>query len=56
MTTEEFAINEETKVRPVVSTDCSYNDHTSCEGDESTLWPDGTFSMRKCSCPCHEMF
>lgn len=54
MTPEEWQANEATKVRPVVSTDCRYNDHALCEGSESALWPDGTFSERVCSCPCHQ--
>lgn len=45
--------NAEYKVRPVVSTDCTFGDHQSCEGEESALWPDATFTMRKCSCECH---
>jgi hypothetical protein len=46
--------NAELKHRPVVSMDCRYNDHQSCEGQESALWPDGDFTIRRCSCPCHE--
>ena len=53
MTLEEWKANEATKVRPVVSMDCRYNDHSSCEGSESALWPDGTSSVRRCICPCH---
>lgn len=53
MTLEEQKLNEATKVRPVVSTDCRYNDHPACEGFESYLWPDGTSSIRHCPCPCH---
>ena len=53
MTLEEWKSNEETKLRPVVSTDCRYNVHSDCEGSESALWPDGTFSVRPCSCACH---
>jgi hypothetical protein len=53
MTSEEWKFNEETKLRPVVSTDCRYQDHSSCGGSEPSLWPDGTSSVRRCSCPCH---
>jgi len=53
MTLEEWKSNEETKLRPVVSTDCMYKAHSDCEGAESALWPDGTSSVRLCSCPCH---
>ena len=53
MTLEEWKSNEATKVRSVVSMDCRYNDHSSCEGSESYLWPDGTSSVRQCSCVCH---
>jgi hypothetical protein len=49
-------LNAELKVAPVLSTDCKLNDHEACRGQESALWPDGTFSMRKCSCPCHGPF
>lgn len=53
MTFEEWKSNEALKVRPVVSTDCRYRDHASCEGSEPSLWPDGTSSVRPCSCVCH---
>ena len=53
MTAEERKFNEASKVRPVVSTDCRLNDHSGCDGSESALWPDGTFSVRPCSCVCH---
>jgi hypothetical protein len=45
--------NAALKVAPIVSTDCGVGDHKSCEGEESAIWPDGTVSMRKCSCKCH---
>jgi len=44
---------EDDKTKPCVSTDCRSDDHAACEGEESALWPDGTFSMRPCSCSCH---
>lgn len=47
--------NAEYKVRPVVSTDCEAGDHLQCEGEESALWPDGSSTMRPCSCPCHAL-
>ena len=54
MTLEEWKANKATKVRPVVSMDCRYNDHSSCEGSESALWPDGTSSVRRCGAAhCH---
>ena len=53
MTLEEWKSNEALKVRPVVSMDCRYEDHSSCEGSEPSLWPDGTSSVRRCSCSCH---
>jgi len=46
-------LNAELKVAPVISTDCEFNDHASCEGSESALWPDGDFTIRPCCCPCH---
>jgi hypothetical protein len=45
--------NYEYKHRPVVSTDCSFGDHKSCEGSEPVLWPDGETTTRMCSCACH---
>ena len=46
-------LNAALKVTPVVSTDCRYSDHASCGGEEPSIWPDGTQSVRKCSCLCH---
>jgi len=43
----------ELKMSPVVSTDCCRGLHKVCEGSETSLWTDGTFSLRSCSCACH---
>lgn len=50
---EEKEHNERHKTQPAISTDCNALDHTACEGEESALWPDGSFTIRRCNCPCH---
>lgn len=51
---EEKKINDANKTKPCISMDCRFLAHSDCTGEESSLWPDGTFSVRKCSCVCHQ--
>jgi hypothetical protein len=46
--------NADLKIAPTMTADCRYGDHLCCDGEESALWPDGTFSLRRCTCSCHQ--